>query len=568
MYIISNAWKSISRNKGRNILIGIIILVIATSACVALSIRQAAETAKESTLADMNVTAQISYDRTSAMEEMRNQGQPPKSPEEGEKNGFDRGRFNFEDLQGGELGLKDYMTYTEALGTGDGYYYTMSASLNATGDLLPYGTEESSADSTEETTENTNEDSINNTMSEPGQFGNPADMNSGQMGGRGKMDMVSQGDFSITGYSSYNAMLSLFGEDGTCKISDGSMFDEETSDLTCVISDELAMYNDLSVDDTITLSNPNYEDETYTLTICGIYTNLASSEGNNPFMQTDPANNIYMSYNALNEIVTDSADTGNVVEDESGNERSAAIISRLNFTYTFANADNYYAFEEKVKDLGLGDDYIVSSEDLSSFENSLTPLETLSTIAGWFFLIVLIVGGIILVVLNIFNLRERKYEVGVLTAIGMKKFKVASQFVFELFTITFTAILIGAIIGACVSLPITNTLLENQIQSAQSSSQQMADNFGFDKMPQMGNGDHPGNMGGGRFDNDMGRGGMGGISPDGKNLSYIDSVTSATNITVILQLIGVGILLTIVSSLAAVITIMRYEPLKILSSRS
>ena len=50
MYILKNALKSIGRSKGRNILIGIIVLVIATSACIGLSIRQAAQNAKESTL--------------------------------------------------------------------------------------------------------------------------------------------------------------------------------------------------------------------------------------------------------------------------------------------------------------------------------------------------------------------------------------------------------------------------------------------------------------------------------------------------------------------------------------
>lgn len=39
MYILKNAWRSISRAKVRNILIGVIVLVIATSSCVALSIR-------------------------------------------------------------------------------------------------------------------------------------------------------------------------------------------------------------------------------------------------------------------------------------------------------------------------------------------------------------------------------------------------------------------------------------------------------------------------------------------------------------------------------------------------
>ena len=47
MYIIKNALRCISRAKGRNVLIGIIALVIAISACLGLSIRQAAESAKK-----------------------------------------------------------------------------------------------------------------------------------------------------------------------------------------------------------------------------------------------------------------------------------------------------------------------------------------------------------------------------------------------------------------------------------------------------------------------------------------------------------------------------------------
>lgn len=61
---------------------------------------------------------------------------------------------------------------------------------------------------------------------------------------------------------------------------------------------------------------------------------------------------------------------------------------------------------------------------------------------------------------------------------------------------------------------------------------------------------------------------MPGSRPGTTSISYIDSISSATNLTVVLQLIAVGILLTIISGLAALISIMRYEPLKILSSRS
>lgn len=70
MYIIRSALKCIGRSKGRNILIGIIVLVIAISACIGLSIRQAAQSAKEETLSGMTVTATISIDRQAMMSNM------------------------------------------------------------------------------------------------------------------------------------------------------------------------------------------------------------------------------------------------------------------------------------------------------------------------------------------------------------------------------------------------------------------------------------------------------------------------------------------------------------------
>ena len=74
MYILKNAWRSISRAKVRNILISVIVLVIATSSCGALSIREVSGTAKQQYLEDMEVTAQISIDRQSMMQGFSSMG--------------------------------------------------------------------------------------------------------------------------------------------------------------------------------------------------------------------------------------------------------------------------------------------------------------------------------------------------------------------------------------------------------------------------------------------------------------------------------------------------------------
>ena len=45
----------------------------------------------------------------------------------------------------------------------------------------------------------------------------------------------------------------------------------------------------------------------------------------------------------------------------------------------------------------MADTYQVESPDISAFESSLAPLDTLGTMAGWFLVEILIIGGVILV---------------------------------------------------------------------------------------------------------------------------------------------------------------------------
>ena len=136
MYIIKNALRCIGRSKGRNILIGIIALVIAVSACIGLSIRQAAESAKASALDGMSVTATISYDRAGAMGDMAGgRGQGGKG-----QGGFDRNQFADTMSGASSLTLEEYQKYATAESV-DGFYYTLTAYFNGSDSLLPVSDE-------------------------------------------------------------------------------------------------------------------------------------------------------------------------------------------------------------------------------------------------------------------------------------------------------------------------------------------------------------------------------------------------------------------------------------------
>ena len=157
-------------------------------------------------------------------------------------------------------------------------------------------------------------------------------------------------------------------------------------------------------------------------------------------------------------------------------------------------------------------------------------------------LVILLIGVVILVVLSIFNVRERKYEIGVLTAMGMKKFKVAMQFLSEILVVTILSVMLGTAVGAVSAVPVTNALLENQISAQENETAQIEQNFGRgDKMPDKQ--DKP------------------------QEVSYVSEISSAVNFTVVLQMMGIGILLSVVSSIVAVLFVMRYDPLKILANR-
>jgi putative ABC transport system permease protein len=179
---------------------------------------------------------------------------------------------------------------------------------------------------------------------------------------------------------------------------------------------------------------------------------------------------------------------------------------------------------------------------------------------------VLGVGGAVLIALNVFNIRERKYEVGVLTAIGIRKAKVAAQFVFELLIVTMIGLAIGAATGSIASVPVSNHLLAGQVAAQQSQQASQAAQFG---RGMQGGGMQSGSQSQGAPAPAMGGGfAAGRTSALGKTTSYISSINSTVSVSVVGELVLIGLALTVVSSLAAVVVIMRYEPLQILADRS
>ncbi len=489
MYILENAVTSIARNKGRNLLIGIVILVIACATAVTLAINNSSNTLINSYLDKYEVEATLGVDREKMMGSF-----DPSNMQESKENM--QSQFN----SSSQVSVDDIEKYADSEYVKN-YYYTLTVGMNAS-DL-----EVVSSGTGEETN------------------GDRRGMNQGSF--------QSSGDFSVRGYSSIEAMNEFI--EGKYTITDGQV-SEDFEGKECLISSELATLNSLSVGDTITLVDPENEEKTYEFTISGIYAESEEENSNGLSMFSESANTIITNASAVSEI---------------GSADDALTVS-TNPTFVLTDRDTVTAFEDELREKGL-DEMLSVQTNLEQVESATSTISNVKTFAITFLVITLIIGTVVLLVINMINIRERKYEIGVLRTIGMKKSAVCLQFLSELFIVAVASLCLGAVIGSFISVPVSNHLLASEISSSQNQTNEIRNNFGM-------KGESEGTDG-------EGKGSMQKFQGVAVVQAY-DSIDAAVDGKVLLELLGIGILITLISGTSAMISIQKFSPLTILKERS
>ena len=494
MYILKNAWISISRNKGRNILIGLIILVIAASATITLAINNTATDLINSYVSAYDKEVTISFDRTSMSDKFDSSD---KEARKEMKEAFNNiSAYSVEDVK--NFADSEYI---------ENYYYTYSISLNG--------------------------NNIEKAESDSG-FGG--------RGGKGPMNASSSMDFNLQGYSSIDSMSEFI--DGTYSMSEitDDAWDIAFDGNYVFINEELADYNELELNDKIILEDEN--ENTYEFEIIGIFEDNDTSSNSPMSMFSNSVNTIVINSEALLNITNENDD----------------ITGTVNPTFIIDEYDNLEELQSEFYEKGLDETYILESNE----EVATSGVSSIQNIKGFsltFLIITLIIGGTILFVINMINIRERKYEIGVLRTIGVSKLKLTSQFVLELLIVALVCLLLGAGIGAVSSKGVSNLLLANEISSSEEQMNEMQNNFG-------GRGGNRENIeNSNKGDRSNAPGGMNKINGIPSIQAY-DSVDAVVDIKVLLELLGIGLSLVLVSSLSAMISIQRFSPLTILKERS
>ncbi len=106
-----------------------------------------------------------------------------------------------------------------------------------------------------------------------------------------------------------------------------------------------------------------------------------------------------------------------------------------------------------------------SSADVTSSteqaEATTAPLNNIKSISLYSLIGAVIAGVVIIFLIMIMIVRERRREIGVLKAIGSSNLKVVLQFMSESITLTLAGAVIGILIGVAAANPITHLLVNN-----------------------------------------------------------------------------------------------------------
>lgn len=310
---------------------------------------------------------------------------------------------------------------------------------------------------------------------------------------------------------------------GLRKIIDGNFYKEKNE---CLISSDFANLNKLNIGDTFEIMDITNKKK-ISLKVAGIYADATKENGD------FPAGSMSLSGtygNRRNEILVNL----NTMQDNF-DINSLSIQAE----YELKSPDVVKNFEKELRTKGLPDEYNVETDE-AGYNKIVAPVVGMSKISVTFMWVILIIGGIILLFVTSMAIRERKYEIGVLRTMGLKKAKIAFMLVTEMTIITLVCLGFGLVIGNTLSQPVADSLIKGQVEAIDKNQQ----NNNFQGSINVGNSD---------------------TSINEETLTEIDiSLTKET----VIQISLIAFLLALLSSVVGVVSITKYEPMKILSERN
>lgn len=246
---------------------------------------------------------------------------------------------------------------------------------------------------------------------------------------------------------------------GNVTIKDGRMVNEEDNNV-CVISEQLAAENDLSVGDTLQFNdyhNPE-KSRVYEATIIGIY---QTEQFMSPLMAGD-------TFRSENTIFTDLR----FPEKAEGCENDPCFEHAY---FQVGDVDEYNAVKAAVEAVNIDwerYDLIDRNGNMSTMSSNFNDLEKISTLL---IIITFAAGFIILFLIFVFWTRNRNYEIGILLSLGCKKINILGQLLIEALMIALLSFAIAFTTAPVVSKAAADYLVAAQVEQAELKQNMDAD---------------------------------------------------------------------------------------------
>ncbi|MBC1462414.1 ABC transporter permease [Listeria welshimeri] len=498
MNFFKRAWLSMKARKGRSVLQLIIFTVVCVLILSGFTIQSAADKASELAREQLGGTVTLTVDQEKQMAAMQKEASSSDETSTDTEPKFQSNPIDVSDAND-LAALEHVKSYN---------YYSSTQALASGFDPI-----ESSGDTS------TSDDSTSSKDTE------------GPGGGNGGPQMV-DADLSINGL--LDSETSTDFEAGTSELTSGvAITADDKGKNVAMVEENLAKQNDWKVGDSFTVTSSDGNTKV-TLKIVGIYkTTDSGSDMAQNFSFLNPYNKVYVPYTVANTI--------------KGSDYKNTVDSAV---YTMDDAANISAFEKEAKKVDSidWDTFKLDAND-TLYQQMIGPIDSVASFSKNVVYIVSIAGALILGLLVMMQVRDRKYEMGVLLAIGEKRGKLIAQFFVEILIVALISFGLAAASSHYVAQLAGNQLLEQQNSSTTETTN---------------NTENRGPGGGGQG----GPGGFAGsVSNLTKNTEQIKELDIQVTLEDMLKMGGIGIGIAFISVLLPAALVLRMNPKTILTKQ-
>jgi len=309
---------------------------------------------------------------------------------------------------------------------------------------------------------------------------------------------LGRGDTTVTGINNWEYVSG---------VSTGEVAMLEGNADSAIISSEVASENDISVGDEIKLKT--MDDEEISLIVSGIY---KATDENFDY------NTVYVDWEKVQEF-TDSN-----------------IASNVRFYLTSASQKD--AFLAEVVSKGIDITGLKLDVDDSSYQQMVRPIENVGSFSRIIMWIIIIASLLIITLIVAINVKDRRYEMGVLMSLGARRTNILAQIFVELAIVATLAFAISVPTAGVVAAKMGDVLITQQIEQVAEEQEQQAP-----------------------------RGGMMMRVPNQQEVKPIDKIDVSSGLDEYAWLFGSGYLILLFAMVIPSVNILRYQPKTILTGK-